>query len=43
MCRSSVSKIGDAGREQHPFAPILLLDPFERFVFVMSTLEGPVR
>jgi hypothetical protein len=23
-----------------PFAPILLLDPFERFVFVMSTLEG---
>ena len=27
--------------ENHdPFAPILLLDPFERFVFVMSTLEG---
>ena len=23
-----------------PLAPILLLDPFERFVFVMSTLEG---
>ncbi len=23
-----------------PFAAILLLDPFERFVFVMSTLEG---
>ena len=23
-----------------PFAPILLLDSFERFVFVMSTLEG---
>ena len=23
-----------------PFAPILLLDPFERFVFVMSMLEG---
>ena len=23
-----------------PFAPILLLHPFERFVFVMSTLEG---
>jgi len=26
--------------ENDPFAPILLLDPFERFVFVMSTLEG---
>ena len=24
----------------NPFAAILLLDPFERFVFVMSTLEG---
>ena len=23
-----------------PFAPILLLDPFERFVFVMTRLEG---
>jgi hypothetical protein len=26
--------------ENNPFAPILLLDPFERFVFVMSILEG---
>ena len=26
--------------DDDPFAPILLLDPFERFVFVMSTLEG---
>jgi hypothetical protein len=26
--------------DNDPFAPILLLDPFERFVFVMSTLEG---
>jgi hypothetical protein len=26
--------------EDDPFAAILLLNPFERFVFVMSTLEG---
>jgi hypothetical protein len=26
--------------ENNPFAAILLLDTFERFVFVMSTLEG---
>src|ERR1700739_404695 len=26
--------------ENNPFAPILLLDTFERFVFVMSILEG---
>jgi DNA-directed RNA polymerase specialized sigma24 family protein len=26
--------------ENDPFAAILLLDPFERFVFVMSALEG---
>jgi hypothetical protein len=26
--------------EDNPFAAILLLDPFERFVFVMSILEG---
>jgi len=26
--------------ENNPFAAILLLDPFERFVFVMSILEG---
>jgi DNA-directed RNA polymerase specialized sigma24 family protein len=28
------------GEANNPFAAILLLDPFERFVFVMSTLEG---
>jgi hypothetical protein len=26
--------------ENNPFAAILLLDPFERFIFVMSILEG---
>ena len=26
--------------DNNPFAAILLLEPFERFVFVMSTLEG---
>ena len=31
--------IGWATRQQ-PFAAILLLDPFERFVFVLSILEG---
>jgi hypothetical protein len=32
---------GSATRaESHPFAAILLLDTFERFVFVMSILEG---
>jgi DNA-directed RNA polymerase specialized sigma24 family protein len=29
-----------SGEDNDPFAAILLLDPFERFVFVMSTLEG---
>jgi hypothetical protein len=29
-----------SGGDDDPFAAILLLDPFERFVFVMSTLEG---
>jgi hypothetical protein len=29
-----------APAESHPFAAILLLDTFERFVFVMSILEG---
>jgi hypothetical protein len=29
-----------SGEDNNPFAAILLLDPFERFVFVMSTLEG---
>jgi hypothetical protein len=29
-----------SGEDNSPFAAILLLDPFERFVFVMSTLEG---
>ena len=29
-----------SGEDSNPFAAILLLDPFERFVFVMSTLEG---
>jgi hypothetical protein len=28
------------GAESNPFAAILLLDAFERFVFVMSVLEG---
>jgi hypothetical protein len=29
-----------SGEGNDPFAAILFLDPFERFVFVMSTLEG---
>jgi hypothetical protein len=29
-----------SGEDNSPFAAILLLDPFERFVFVMTTLEG---
>jgi DNA-directed RNA polymerase specialized sigma24 family protein len=29
-----------SGEDNNPFAAILLLDPFERFVFVMSALEG---
>ena len=29
-----------SGEDGNPFAAILLLAPFERFVFVMSTLEG---
>jgi hypothetical protein len=29
-----------SGEHDNPFAAILLLAPFERFVFVMSTLEG---
>jgi hypothetical protein len=29
-----------SAEDNNPFAAILLLDPFERFVFVMSTLEG---
>jgi hypothetical protein len=29
-----------SGEDNNPFAAILLLDPFERFVFVMTTLEG---
>ena len=28
------------GEDNNPLTAILLLDPFERFVFVMSTLEG---
>jgi hypothetical protein len=31
---------GPPAKNHDPFAPILLLNPFERFVFVMSTLEG---
>ena len=30
----------DTPAENNPFAAILLLDAFERFVFVMSILEG---
>ena len=30
----------DTPAENNPFAAILLLDPFERFVFVISILEG---
>jgi DNA-directed RNA polymerase specialized sigma24 family protein len=29
-----------SGEDNSPFAAMLLLDPFERFVFVMTTLEG---
>src|ERR1700722_12589363 len=29
-----------SGEDNNPLIGILLLDPFERFVFVMSTLEG---
>lgn len=29
-----------SGKDNNPFAAILVLDPFERFVFVISTLEG---
>jgi DNA-directed RNA polymerase specialized sigma24 family protein len=31
---------GTSGEDNKPFAAILLLAPFERFVFVISTLEG---
>src|ERR1700730_18454043 len=38
---STITLKGSAtsGEDNNPFAAILLLDPFERFVFVMSTLE----
>ena len=37
---STLKASATSGEDNDPFAPILLLDPFERFVFVMSTLEG---
>jgi hypothetical protein len=39
---STITLKGSAtsGEDNNPFAAILLLNPFERFVFVMSTLEG---
>jgi hypothetical protein len=39
---SNITPIAAAtsGEDNNPFAAILLLDPFERFVFVMSILEG---
>jgi hypothetical protein len=40
-CASLISLKGSATpAENDPFAAILLLDTFERFVFVMSVLEG---
>jgi hypothetical protein len=36
----SLKASATSGADNNPFAAILLLDPFERFVFVMSTLEG---
>ena len=40
-CASLISLKGSATpAEDNPFAGILLLDTFERFVFVMSILEG---
>src|SRR5712672_3221950 len=37
---STLKASATSGEDNDPFAAILLLDPFERFVFVMSTLEG---
>jgi hypothetical protein len=40
-CVSLISlKRSNVLAQNDPFAPILLLDAFERFVFVISTLEG---
>ena len=43
-CRQSIDQhpktSATSGEDNNPFTAILSLDPFERSVFVMSTLEG---
>jgi hypothetical protein len=36
----TLKTLATSGKDSNPLMAILLLDPFERFVFVMSTLEG---
>jgi hypothetical protein len=36
----TLKALAASGEDNYPFAAIVLRDPFERFVFVMSTLEG---